>query len=178
MVFKIRIVKRSDDHDLEGLIRDRGWDSAEPRFIDGTSAAATYCNGCVKNTVKLTRGECLRYLQYPEFGCEILHTLYDVPMQTKHHRDSFTQFCGVLPRHITDAFIAEIKKDYKDRVYNSKRLRAEIETETVSFLHIIPHSNIPPPIHCRMITFIYIQTVKQGIVVVNRRDFFPQGAAG
>lgn len=110
---------------------------------------------------KLTRGECLRYLQYPEFD--------DVPMQTKHRRDSFTQFCGVLPRHITDASIAEIKKDYKNRIYYSKRLRAEIETETVSFLHIIPHSNIPPPIHCRMITSIYIQTVKQGIVVVNRR---------
>ncbi|KAK0485296.1 hypothetical protein EDD18DRAFT_1428519 [Armillaria luteobubalina] len=78
---------------------------------------------------------------------EILKSLYHIPTDVKHYRESFIQFCAILPTNIADAFISEVKKDFKDRIHYAKRICLENRSETETFLLPILESVVRQRLH-------------------------------
>ncbi|KAK0233681.1 hypothetical protein IW262DRAFT_1331906 [Armillaria fumosa] len=249
------LLEHLDEHDLYNLIHNRGLDTLEPKFVDGTSVDASlrfhhkdvivdslrlvcpsdflpfdlvrdtklaiymFCSvlnsddlekfrQCLRDHVqpptfadgvlleeeyklvttpvlqwlcrrynnnfnmppRLTRDRCLRYLQLSEFehirtlinvhhmnsrtptfpdntsiqdmlgalplsrAREILEPLQTIPKEIGCRRDSFIQFCAILPMNIANEFIAEIRKDYNHRIHYTKRLRMANYNDEQSFL--------------------------------------------
>ncbi|KAK0222111.1 hypothetical protein IW262DRAFT_1552687 [Armillaria fumosa] len=213
------LLEHLDEHDLYNLIHNRGLDTLEPKFVDGTSVDAslrfhhkdvivdslrlclrdhvqppTFADGVLLEEEyklvttpvlqwlcrrynnnfnmppRLTRDRCLRYLQLSEFehirtlinvhhmnsrtptfpdntsvqdvlgalplsrAREILEPLQTIPKEIGCRRDSFIQFCAILPTNIANEFIAEIRKDYNHRIHYTKRLRMANYNDEQSFL--------------------------------------------
>ncbi|KAK0494250.1 hypothetical protein EDD18DRAFT_1107278 [Armillaria luteobubalina] len=123
---------------------------------------------------RLTRADCLYHLQFPQLNVfeisltvdilplhhawEILDSLYDVPTEMKHRRDSFIQSCAVLLADIADTFVTEVRKDYNDRLHYSKRLHSNMETDTSCFLQPVQETCV-----CQRLTLAINRTTNHAL---------------